>query len=36
MNSRDLGVNGLRGSGSDSGCFYAKQYNSKSFLVRFL
>lgn len=33
MNSRDLGVKGLRGSESDSICFYAKQYNSKSFLV---
>ena len=33
MNSWDLGVKGLRGSGSDSRCFYAKQYNSKSFLV---
>ena len=36
MNSRDLGVKGLRGSGSDSGSFYAKQYNAKSFLVRVL
>jgi hypothetical protein len=36
MNSKDLGVKGLRGSGSDSGCFYAKQYNSKSLLVRIL
>jgi len=36
MNSRDLGVKGLRGSGSDSECFYAKQCNAKSFLVRFL
>ena len=36
MNSRDLGVKGLRGSGSDFECFYAKQYNSKSFLVSFL
>ncbi len=34
MNIRDLGVKGLRGSGIDSGCFYAKQYNPKSFLVR--
>jgi len=33
MNSRDLGVKGLWGSGSDSECSYAKQYNSKSFLV---
>jgi len=36
MNNRDLGVKGLRGSGSDSGCFYAKQCKAKSFLVRFL
>ena len=36
MNSRDLGVNGLRGSGSDSGCFYAIQCNPKSFLMRVL
>jgi hypothetical protein len=31
---RDLGVKGLRGSGIDSGCFYAKQCNAKSHLVR--
>ena len=31
---RDLGIKGFRGSGIDSGCFYAKQYNPKSFLVR--
>jgi hypothetical protein len=36
MNSKDLGVKGFRGSGSDSGCFYAKKYNSKSLLVRIL
>jgi hypothetical protein len=36
MNIRDLGVKGLRGSGNAWGCFYAKQYNSKSFRVRFL
>ena len=36
MNSRDLGVKGLRVLGSDFGCFYAKKYNSKSFLVRVL
>jgi len=36
MNSRDLGVKGLRVSESDSECFYAKQHNSKSFLVRVL
>jgi len=36
MNTRDLGVKELRGSGSDSGYFYARQYNPKSFLMRIL
>jgi hypothetical protein len=36
MSSRGLGVKGLRGSGSDSGSFYVKQYTAKSFLVRTL
>jgi hypothetical protein len=34
MNSRGLGVKGVRGTGMALGYFYAKQYNAKSFLVR--
>ena len=36
MNTGDLRVKGLRGSGMAWGHFYAKQYNDKSFSVRVL